>query len=85
MNIARKENRNMTYLYRVEATITADLEVEANSATHAEELVQATLYPASEDSKVNIHSNEGIEITTIESDSEGNPFDDKEFRKGEQE
>ena len=63
----------MTYIYRVEATITAELEVEADCEIEAEELVQATLYPASEDSKVNIHSNEGVEIHFIESD------DDPEF------
>jgi hypothetical protein len=80
MNIARKENRNMTYLYKIEATITTELEVEADCEIEAEELVQATLYPASEDSKVNIHSNEGVEINSIESD------DDPEFNdEGEQE
>jgi hypothetical protein len=70
----------MAYIYRVEATISADLMVEADSATHAEELVDATLYPGSDDSRVNIHSNEGIEINSVESD------DDPEFNdEGEQE
>lgn len=63
----------MTYIYRVEATITTELEVEADSETHAEELVDGTLYPGSDDSRVYIESNEGIEINYVESD------DDPEF------
>ena len=59
-----------TNTYKVAATITTELEVEADSTTHAEELVQEFLYPSSQDSTVYVLSNEGIEITSIESEEE---------------
>ena len=66
----------MTYSYRADVTMTIDMAIEASSYAMAEELVQQYLAPISDDSRVDILSNDGITVDRIESDDD--PADDEE-------
>ena len=66
----------MTYSYRADVTMTIDIAIEASSYAMAEELVQQYLAPISDDSRVDILSNDGITVDRIESDDD--PADDDE-------
>ena len=66
----------MTYSYRADVTMTIDMAIEASSYAMAEELVQQYLAPISDDSRVDILSNDGITVDRIESDDD--PADDNE-------
>ena len=66
----------MTYSYRADVTMTIDMAIEASSYAMAEELVQQYLAPSSDDSRVDILSNDGITVDRIESDDD--PADDNE-------
>ena len=66
----------MTYSYRADVTMTIDMAIEASSYAMAEELVQQYLAPISNDSRVDILSNDGITVDRIESDDD--PADDDE-------
>jgi hypothetical protein len=66
----------MTYSYRADVTMTIDMAIEASSYAMAEELVQQYLAPISDDSRVDILSNDGITVDRIESDDD--PADDDE-------
>ena len=57
----------MSYTYKATATMTVDLNIEAKSYAVAEELVNQYLAPVSDNSKVDVISNEGITLESIES------------------
>ena len=47
-----------------------DLMIEAESYAVAEELIQQYLAPVSDDGRVSIHSNDGIDLQNISSDDD---------------
>ena len=60
----------MSYTYKATATMTIDLNIEAESYAVAEELVNQYLAPVSDNSKVDVISNDGITIDDIFSDDD---------------
>ena len=60
----------MSYAYRATVTMTVDLNIEAESYAVAEELVNQYLAPVSDNSKVDVISNDGITLESIESDDD---------------
>ena len=51
-----------------------DLTIQAESYAVAEELIQQYLAPVSDDGRVSVHSNDGIELQNISSDDD--PIED---------
>ena len=60
----------MPYTYKADVTMAIDLTIEAESYAVAEELIQQFLAPVSDDSRVSIHSNDGITLDFIASDDD---------------
>ena len=60
----------MSYTYKATVTMTVDLNIEAESYAVAEELVNQYLAPVSDNSKVDVISNDGITIDDIFSDDD---------------
>ena len=60
----------MAYTYRANITMMVDVIVEAESYAVAEELINQFLAPVSDDGRVSVHSNDGIEVNSIESEDE---------------
>ena len=63
-----------TYTYRADVTMHVDLTRQAESYAVAEELIQQYLAPVSDDGRVSVHSNDGIELQNISSDDD--PIED---------
>ena len=63
-----------TYTYRADVTMQVDLTIQAESYAVAEELIQQYLAPVSDDGRVSVHSNDGIELQNISSDDD--PIED---------
>ena len=72
----------MSYAYRADVTMQVDLEIEAESYAVAEELIQQYLAPVSDNSKVNVISNDGIILESIESDDDPTDYDWKNRKLG---
>jgi len=68
--LSQPEHKPMTYTYRADVTMSVDLEVEAESYAVAEELIQQYLAPVSDDGRVSVHSNDGIDLQNISSDDD---------------
>ena len=60
----------MSYTYAATATMTIDLQVDAESYAVAEELINQFLAPVSDDGRVDVISNDGIILESIESDDD---------------
>ena len=69
----------MAYTYRADVTMTITVDVEANSFTMAEELIHQYLAPVSDDSRVDINSNDGIDLNNIQSDNDPEGDNDLEI------
>lgn len=60
----------MSYTYRVDVDMRIDLNVEADSYAQAEELINQYLAPVSDKGIVDVLSNDGITVNSIESDDD---------------
>jgi len=65
-SLIKRKDRVMAYSYRADVNMAVDLQVEASSYDEALELIEQFLAPVSDDGRVSVHSNHGIEVNSIE-------------------